>query len=145
LLILTSFQKALTALDRALTEHARIPDNDFVRDACIQRFELTYELSHKMLKRHLEMTAASPSDIDHMTFQTLIRTGFEQGLLQQSWDHWKTYRTARGTTNHTYDAEKAKDVLAIIPTFYEDALFLYQKLQAHHDTNARIRAQSPRL
>lgn len=34
----------------------------------IQCFEFTYELSHKMLKRYLESTAASPEEIDFITF-----------------------------------------------------------------------------
>ena len=52
--------------------------DEFLRDAVIQRFEFTYELSHKMLKRFLESTSPSPANIDEMAFQDLIRTGNEQ-------------------------------------------------------------------
>ena len=43
------------------------------RNSVIQCFEFTYELSHKMLKRYLEETAANPEEIDLSTFQNLIR------------------------------------------------------------------------
>jgi len=39
----------------------------------IQRFEFTHELSHKMLRRYLKETAASPEEIDRIPFADLIR------------------------------------------------------------------------
>ena len=44
-----------------------------LRDGLIQRFEFTYELSHKMLRRYLKETAASPEEIDRIPFADLIR------------------------------------------------------------------------
>ena len=67
-------EKAIAALEVALDRYAEEPD-DLIRDACIQRFEFTYELSHKMLKRFLEATSANPEAFDGMTFQDLIRAG----------------------------------------------------------------------
>lgn len=52
-----------------------------IRDRLTQRFEFTYEISHKMLKRQLEMTSAIPAGFDEMSFQDLIRSGNENGLL----------------------------------------------------------------
>lgn len=126
---LTPLVKSIASLGEALTEHAKDKENDFVRDACIQRFEFTYELSHKMLKRFLEMTEANPEAIEQMSFQDLIRTGDERGLLLNGWDVWSGYRKARGTTSHTYDETKAAEVFAIIPDFFEEAKFLLEKLQ----------------
>ncbi|MEO9607869.1 MULTISPECIES: nucleotidyltransferase substrate binding protein [Alphaproteobacteria] len=50
---LSSFEKALASLDEALAEFDRT-QSQLVKDACIQRFEYTYELAHKLLKRQLE-------------------------------------------------------------------------------------------
>lgn len=61
-----------------------------------QCFGFTYELSWKMLKRHLEATQANPADLDLATFQGLIRLGNEGGLLISDWTTWKTYRLAGG-------------------------------------------------
>ncbi len=46
----------------------------------ILRFEYTYELSHKMLKRYFEMTEPNAEMIDQMLFPDLIRTASERGL-----------------------------------------------------------------
>jgi nucleotidyltransferase substrate binding protein (TIGR01987 family) len=125
---LISFDKAMFRLDEALQAFASAPTNTLYRDAAIQRFEFTYELAHKMLKRYLELTAANPAAIDEMAFADMIRTGSEQGLLRSGWDKWKDYRKARGTTSHTYDEAKAVEVAAVIPDFLQEARFLFAQL-----------------
>jgi Nucleotidyltransferase substrate binding protein like len=57
-----------------------------LRNSVIHCFKFTYELSWKMLKRHLEATEASPADLDLATFQSLIRLGNERGLLKSDWN-----------------------------------------------------------
>jgi nucleotidyltransferase substrate binding protein (TIGR01987 family) len=126
---LSSFKNALHSLNEAVIALANQPENLFVRDATIQRFEYTYELSHKMLKRYLEMTEANIEIIDQMSFSTLIRTGAEKGLLQHSWDLWSSYRAARNLTSHTYNEAKAIEVCQIIPKFLQEAEFLRDQLQ----------------
>lgn len=127
---LTSFNKAIKSLQEALAEYNRSP-NVFVRDACIQRFEYTYELAWKMLKRYLEYTAPNPVEFDEMSFQNLIRIGSEKGLLMHGWDKWSNYRKARTTTSHVYDEKKAEEIFAIIPVFVVEVEYLQQKLQVN--------------
>jgi nucleotidyltransferase substrate binding protein (TIGR01987 family) len=126
---LDSFEKAVASLAEALKAQGEQSTNTLIRDACIQRFEYTYELSHKMLKRYLEMTEASQETIDEMTFPTLIRTGHEKGLLLSSWDVWKGYREKRGATSHTYNEKKAQEVFEGIPNFLDEARYLLRELQ----------------
>lgn len=99
-----------------------------LRNSVIQCFEFTYELSHKMLRRILKESAASPDDFESMTFAELIRTGNEQGLLRSDWGRWKTYRQARTDSSHTYDEKKAAAVYEVAQDFVEEARFLYEKL-----------------
>lgn len=99
-----------------------------LRNSVIQCFEFTYELCHKMLKRYLEETAASPDEFDLQTFQNLVRTGNEKGLLRSNWLKWKEYRQARTDSSHTYDGNKAALVYSIAPDFLEEAKFLYKHL-----------------
>lgn len=126
---LSSFRKAIHSLDEAVLEINRQKGNLFIRDATIQRFEYTYELAYKMLKRYLEMTGANLEEIDQMSFAALIRTGAEKGLLQNSWDVWSSYRTARNLTSHTYNEAKAIEVCGVIPNFLKEAKFLFEQLE----------------
>ena len=109
---------------------AQAPSDDIPRDASIQRFEFTYELSHKMLKRFLEATSPTPGEIDKLSFQDLIRTGSERGILLNGWPRWRDYRHARSITSHTYDEQKAHEVFAIIPAFLDEARHLCERLTA---------------
>jgi nucleotidyltransferase substrate binding protein (TIGR01987 family) len=125
---LTSLQNAVQSLEKALNEY-KVNPNEFVRDSCIQRFEYTYELCWKMLKRHLEINAPTPNEIDSMPFQELIRKGNENALLLNDWEAWKKYRLYRGATSHTYDQDKANEILKEIPAFLDESKFLLKQLQ----------------
>ena len=100
-----------------------------IRDGLVQRFEFTYEISHKMLKRYLEMASATPELFDQMPFQDLIRTGNEQGLQLGSWPDWRLYREIRGKASHSYDEAVALEVVAGIPKFLAEASHLSEQLQ----------------
>ena len=134
---ITSFKSAISQLGKAL-DYANSPMaasdeglQEQLRNSVIQCFEFTYELSHKMLKRYLESTAASPDEIDTLTFQNLIRSGNEKGLLRSDWGQWRAYRQARTDSSHTYDQEKAEAVFALAPDFLEEAKFLAEKIAAN--------------
>ena len=126
---LSALAKAILSLEEAVQEFGRQPKNKFIRDATIQRFEYTYELTHKMLRRYLELTEPNPGEIDKMTFPTLIRTASERGLLLHGWDVWTIYRDARNMTSHVYDEDKAIKVVKVIPDFYQESKHLLVKLQ----------------
>jgi len=126
---LTSFNNALTRLAEGITRYQQDISDTQIRDGLIQRFEFTYEISHKMLKRYLEIASATPEIIDGMAFADLIRTGNEQGLLLNNWPIWKKYREMSGKTSHTYDEEIALKVVACIPEFLHEAMFLCQKIR----------------
>jgi nucleotidyltransferase substrate binding protein (TIGR01987 family) len=130
----SSFQNAISQLEKSLeyanSTMAQEDEGLFeqLRNSVIQCFEFTYELSHKMLKRYLEETAANPDEIDVSTIQNMIRTGNEKGLLRSDWLRWKEYRQARTNSSHTYDEDKAEAVYRIAPDFLQEAGYLYQQL-----------------
>ncbi len=132
LLELDPLVRAVAQLRQGLARLHENANDELVRDGVIQRFEYTYELCWKMLKRYLEMTEGSPSTIDEASFQDLIRLGSERGLLLHGWEEWRGYRTARASTSHTYDEAKAKEVLEQIPAFLEDAEYLLEALKARN-------------
>lgn len=125
---------AISQLEKALEyAHSELAKNDpglreQLRNSVIQCFEFTYELSHKMLRRYLEETAASPEEIDLSTFQNIIRMGNEKGVVRSDWAKWRTYRQARTDSSHTYDEEKAEAVFEITTDFLDEARYLFEEL-----------------
>jgi nucleotidyltransferase substrate binding protein (TIGR01987 family) len=125
----TSLGNAVRRLREGLARYEREPADEQLRDGLIQRFEFTYELSHKMLRRYLKETAASPDEIEQMAFADLIRAANAQALLHSDWPVWRRFREMRARTSHTYDSRVAAQVAAEIPAFLREAEHLYAELQ----------------
>lgn len=95
----------------------------------IQSIEFVYELSIKTMKRVMEAQAANPSEIDQLFFRDLLRTAAEMGLIDDV-RAWFGYRDMRNITAHTYDHQKAQQVLASALAFLGDARKLLSKIEA---------------
>ncbi|MHB8472819.1 MAG: nucleotidyltransferase substrate binding protein [Gammaproteobacteria bacterium] len=124
---LSSFQRALDSLDRGLSRSHGAPGDEELRGACIQRFEFTFELAWKMLKRRLMLDLPNTTELEGMNYRALIRIGAEQGLIQEV-TAWFVYRDKRNITSHTYDPAKAAEVAAVLPDFARHARDLLQRL-----------------
>ncbi|WP_354857843.1 nucleotidyltransferase substrate binding protein [Acetobacter fabarum] len=129
MLYLTPLERALDRLKEGWVRHLAQPDDEQLRDGLIQRFEFTYELSHKTLKRFLEVNSASPEDYDRMGFPDMIRSANEAGLLKSAWPQWSVFRKMRNLTSHTYNEMTAKQVVATIPDFIAETEFLLATLK----------------
>src|SRR5262245_21499393 len=125
----TSLGNAVRRLREGLARSEQEPGDEQVRDGLIQRFEFTYELSHRALRRYLKEAAASPDEIEQMSFADLIRTANAQWLVHGDWPMWRGFREMRTRTSHTYDARVAEQVASAIPAFLEEVERLYNELQ----------------
>jgi nucleotidyltransferase substrate binding protein (TIGR01987 family) len=125
----TSLGNAVRRLREGLARCEREPGDEQLRDGLVQRFEFTYQLSHKMLRRYLKETAASPDDVERMPFADLVRTANAQGLLRGDWPVWRRFREMRARTSHTFDAKVAAQVASAIPGFLEEAEHFCAELQ----------------
>ena len=128
ILDLTSFEKALKSLDEVINVYNADKTNLITRDSMIQRFEYTYSISLKMLKRYIEMNALIPENTETLTFNPLIRQANKMGLLKSNLEKWDDYRQKRNLTSHTYNEEAALEVVSIIEGFASEARFLMEKL-----------------
>jgi nucleotidyltransferase substrate binding protein (TIGR01987 family) len=126
---ITSLGNAVGRLREGLARSEREPKDEQIRDGLIQRFEFTYELSHRILRRYLKESAATPDEIDRLPFADLIRAANAQGLLRSDWPVWRRFREMRARTSHTYDATSASQIAAAIPAFLEEAEHLFAELQ----------------
>jgi len=126
---LSALKNALNRLVEGNERYLKDINDTQIRDGLIKRYEFTYEISHKILKRYLELSSPNPTVFDSMAFSDLIRTGNEQSLLKNDWTKWKIFREMRSKSSHTYDEQIAKEVVSIIPDFIDEAKFLLKKLE----------------
>jgi nucleotidyltransferase substrate binding protein (TIGR01987 family) len=124
---LTPLQKALASLEKAIRRAKDTPADEDLHDIVILRFQYSWELCIKMLKRELEgeLTGGSP---DRLSYKELIREGAEHVLLTNA-ESWFIYREKRNETAHAYDKEKADVVYKTALSFYPDAADFLKKLE----------------
>ena len=125
---ISSLEKALASLDRGIRRSKAAPGDEEIRDAVIQRFENTYELCWKTLKRLLEKEAPTPAEIDKLSFRDLFREGGERGIVRNV-EKWMLFSEKRNISSHTYDQEKAEDVYRAALDFYPEAKALFEEIK----------------
>lgn len=125
----TPLDKALLSLTKAIDRSNREPEDLEVRDSVIQRFEYSYELSWKMLKRKCEQVVPSPSTVDSWSFKELIREGAERGYIADP-ESWFEFREARNATSHAYNPKVAERVRLIAEKFLKEANSLLEKIRS---------------
>lgn len=125
----TPLRNAIARLDEGMQRYLTQPGDEQIRDGLIKRFEFTYDLSHKSLRRALEAASSNPEEVDQMSFPTMIRTAWEQGLTLGDWSNWEEYRKKRNITAHTYDETKALEVAAAIPAFLAEAQGMLARIE----------------
>lgn len=124
---LSSFKKAIKSLDEVILKYNENKNDLIVRDSMIQRFEYTYSLALKMLKRYFSKSAFVLENIEDMTFNNMIRTAGSMGLTSEL-EKWDNFRKMRNLTSHTYDENIAAAVVSVIEDFYIEVKKLYENL-----------------
>ncbi|MEX2603982.1 MAG: nucleotidyltransferase substrate binding protein [Gracilimonas sp.] len=113
-------EKAILSLEKALKVE---PVTDIVRDASIQRFEYSFELSWKFMKRYLKEYAG----IEEHQIKEIFRQSAKVGLIENP-EHWFDYHKARNLTTHTYNEDIAKETFDYAKQFLRDALVFLQNI-----------------
>jgi len=132
---LEAFASVTTRLREALADYRKDPANLYILDAVIKRFELTYELGFRSLRRYLVDYLPSNAEVDDMSFAGLIRRADKEGLVHAGWPAWRGFKEARNETVHTYREAKARDVAEKAAAFLPEAEYLLTALQKGLRTN----------
>jgi nucleotidyltransferase substrate binding protein (TIGR01987 family) len=128
----SSLEKAVTTLEISLVayESGKVSmepeQRDIIRDGVIQRFEYTFELAWKTIKRYLEMYGLEK--VDKLNNRDLFRAGFENGLINDA-SLWFDYLTDRNQTSHIYDQDIAAEVFSSAQSFLSDVKYLLAQLK----------------
>ena len=139
MLDLSSLRLSVESLEAALSVHraqeAGAPGPPvmppIVLAGTIKNFEFIYDLSVRMLRRHLDLDGELPLPIDQINFRDVLRIAGERGLIDDV-EAWFQYRDLRNITAHTYKEQKAREAYAAIPRFLSDAKSLLANLEARN-------------
>jgi len=128
------FEKALKHLQiqfanyRQMDERPELSgiDREAIAESVIQRFETCYDMLWKHLKRYLVEELGLP-EVPNSP-KPVFRIAAENNLFRASIRTWLVYADARIDTAHDYSGEKARDYLALMGAFLDDAADLFQTL-----------------
>ncbi len=118
---LSQLQDLQTAAKR-LQEALDREKDDIVRDAVIQRFEFTFELTWKTLS-----TIVRENGMEFKGVKTVLRDAARLGLIEDV-EEWFLYLKARNLTTHTYDLTVAENVYQQAKAFSQALQTLLPKL-----------------
>jgi nucleotidyltransferase substrate binding protein (TIGR01987 family) len=127
-LSLDQLGKAIARLEEAIAANQAEPENLFVRDAVIKRFEFTFELAQSLLKKFVQAYSVNLKERDQITFPVMIRTASQDGLLREGYDTWHKFREARNRTSHAYNEDQALAVMKTVPEFLKEVKHLHTRL-----------------
>lgn len=125
----TALENTINRLGEVLKRYEREKTDDVVRDSVIQRFEFTYSIALKTLRKYFIERAFVIDDVNNLSFNEMIRIASKLNLIKSDLEKWTQYRTMRNLTSHTYDEEIALKVVGIVPEFYEEISFLLAKMK----------------
>ncbi len=118
--VLADFEQAVLRLADALAQ----PEDEFLRDASIQRFEFCFELAWKSVQtvaREFGQEASSP----RAALGIALRNGWVSDEAA-----WLDMLDARNRTSHTYREATAREVYGELPAFLGHLRRLSEELRA---------------
>lgn len=103
-----------------LVEVSKLYDgkNEIVRDSLIQRFEFTYELTHKTLKEALKYLGVT---IENSFPRSIYKKAYVNNLISDD-KVWINLLEDRNLTSHIYNEDIANEVANRIIELYVDAI-----------------------
>lgn len=120
----TALKNSLQRLGEVVEKYKENKDDLIVRDSLIQRFEFTYSITLKTLRRYFIERAFVVDDVNKLSFNEMVRIAMQLNLLKSDLAKWTQYREMRNLTSHTYDENVALKVAGIVPDFYEEVRYL---------------------
>lgn len=105
--VLASLESALARLQSSLAQ----PKTEWTRDAAIQRFEFTFELCWKALRRF-----AKHEGLDVGTPREAFKTAMKLGWIDDD-PVWLRMLEDRNRTSHTYNETTAEEIYARLPAY----------------------------
>ena len=92
--------------------------NDIIRDSLIQRFEFTYELTHKTLKEFMKYLGIT---LDNSFPRTIYKKAYINNLISDD-KLWINLLEDRNSTSHLYNEDMLNDIADRIAHKYIDAI-----------------------
>jgi nucleotidyltransferase substrate binding protein (TIGR01987 family) len=126
---LHSFRKALKAFESVYhrqKEMYEVGFGDMYLDILVKRFEFTFEMSWKTIKRYLSFVG-----IETQTPRGTFKEAYQQGLLKEE-SVWMEMIDQRNLSSYEYDEQEVLRLIERAGRFYSAFQDLFQTLEAQY-------------
>ena len=118
-----SFKRSLKALELELTGGNSKATGE---DRPIKKFIHVYGLAIEVIKQYLEKSSSSPSEIEYLSFEQMIRRAYTTSIISEELRIWKQFRTLRNNAAHGNEINT--DQSETIIKFLDEARYLLVQL-----------------
>jgi nucleotidyltransferase substrate binding protein (TIGR01987 family) len=129
---LENYNLAIDSLNEAIVEYKNYcgklgeSPEKLMRDGVIQRFEYTYELSWKTLKKYIKKYEAE--QVEQLNIKDIYRLAAKKELIKDV-TMWFDFHERRNMTSHLYSNSTAKQVYSSIELFLHEAKTLRNNIK----------------
>jgi nucleotidyltransferase substrate binding protein (TIGR01987 family) len=121
-----TLERSLDALGKS---EAGSIEREVFRNATVKGFELTLELSGRLLRKALKPFFATSAAVDGLVFKDVFRHAAKHGIIGiDEVERWFKYRDNRNNTAHDYGVGFAEETMKLLPGFIADARRLMDKI-----------------
>ena len=106
------------AYDRLLEVSKLYDGKDIIRDSLIQRFEFTYELTHKTLREFMKYLGVT---LENSFPRTIYKKAYVNNLISND-KVWISLLEDRNSTSHIYNENLVDEIANRIVQEYVDAI-----------------------
>ncbi|MGL5676761.1 MAG: HI0074 family nucleotidyltransferase substrate-binding subunit [Cellulosilyticaceae bacterium] len=111
-----NLKKACTRLEEVCALYDG--EDDIIRDSVIQRFEFTYELTHKTLQEFMKFEGVT---LENSFPRTIYKKAYANGMIQDE-KLWLSLLEDRNKTSHMYSESLANEIAGRIKGSYVEAI-----------------------
>ena len=127
MLNLSKLEKEMHVLESKLKQHNQ--NLGKLSDQCIQQFISTYELCMKVILQYLEESSGSPSEVQYLSFEQVIRKAYRISIIGEELQIWKKFRDFRNKIIHSSLQMKTKENFELISHFLDEVRYLLTELK----------------
>ncbi len=119
------YQKSLDSIEAVIPQYAQL--SELEKDGLIQRFEITFDLSWKVMQDYLKEAGYADTKGPRPCIKQMAQNNLLDGF------NWEEMLNARNELSHVYDEAESRNHLDKIvydytPVFKEFSLLMAQKL-----------------
>lgn len=105
-------------------------EQEVFRNAVMKGFELTQEISFKLLRRVVKGYGVPALRVESMYVKDLLREAAGHTLITpEAVERWYDYRDSRNESAHDYDLGSVNEIFELLPDYLQDVRELEQKIR----------------